>query len=83
MANESETIQPELDEIDSKIHEATSRVKEDVERLVQGFDLQVIAKRVEDFGKENPMGLAFTALTLGIVAGLFMRGTAPRPLSRT
>jgi len=59
--------------------DAATKVKEDVERLVEGFDLQAIAKRVEDFGRENPVGLALTALTLGVAVGVLMRN--PRRLS--
>jgi hypothetical protein len=61
-----------------EVSEAAARVKEDVERLVQGFDLQVITKRVEEFGRDNPVGLALTALTLGVAAGILMRGSAKK-----
>ena len=53
--------------------DAATKVKEDVERLVEGFDLQAIAKRIEGFGRENPVGLALTALTLGVAVGILMR----------
>lgn len=61
-----------------QVSEAAARVKEDVERLVQGFDLKVITNRVEEFGRENPVGLALTALTLGVAAGILMRSSSKK-----
>ncbi len=63
------------------ISEAATRVKEDVEQFVEGFDLQVIAKRIEEFGRENPLALAVSALTLGVAAGVIMRGPKVHPKS--
>lgn len=63
------------------ISDAATRVKEDVEQLVQGFDLQAIAKRVEEFGRENPIALALTALTVGVTAGFLLR--APKKMRGT
>jgi hypothetical protein len=59
---------------------AATHVKEEVERLVEEFDLQRVTKRVEDFSKENPIGFAMTALALGVVAGILMR--VPRNMTR-
>ena len=59
---------------------AASQVKVEVERLVEEFDLQSITKRVEEFGRENPVGLAVTALSLGLVAGIVMR--VPKHIAR-
>jgi hypothetical protein len=53
--------------------DATARVKEDVEHLIEGFDFGTISKRVEEFGRENPVGLAVTALTVGVAVGFLMR----------
>ena len=53
--------------------EATEQVKRDVKRIMDGFDLQAISKGMEDFGRENPLGLALAALGLGIGVGLLMR----------
>lgn len=53
--------------------DAASKVKEDVERLVEGIDLQTIAKRVEEFGRNNPVGLALAAVTVGVAVGILMR----------
>jgi hypothetical protein len=61
-----------------EVSEAAARVKEDVERIVQGFDLQVITKRIEEFGRDNPVGLALTALTLGVAAGMLMRNSVKK-----
>jgi hypothetical protein len=64
--------------------DAASQVKQDIEHLVEGFDVQTILRRVEDFGRENPVGLALTAVTLGVAVGFLMRtpkSTQNRPLS--
>ena len=58
-----------------KISETASEVKADIERFVEGFDMKQLMSRVEEFGKQNPFGLALSALTLGLAAGLLMRGT--------
>lgn len=79
--DESHKDESHREDVD-QMSDAMTRVREDVERLVQGFDVQVIAKRVEEFGKENPIGLALTALTLGVATGILMRGKGgPRPSS--
>jgi hypothetical protein len=59
---------------------AATHVKDEVERLVEDFDIHAITKRVEEFGKENPVGFAMTALALGVVAGILMR--VPRKMAR-
>lgn len=61
------------------ISDATSRVKASVEQFVEDFDLQGIAKRIESFGRENPVGLALTALTLGLAVGVLIK--SPKRLS--
>jgi len=63
-----------------KVVKAATYVKDEVERLVDEFDIQAITRRVEDFGKENPVGFALTALALGVVTGILMR--VPRNVSR-
>ncbi len=60
------------------LSDATAQMQEDIEQLVEGFDLKAIAKRVEEFGRENPVGLALTALTLGVAVGILMHN--PRRL---
>lgn len=55
------------------VNEAASRVREDVEKFVEGFDFQAVSKKVEEFGRGNPMGLAVMALGLGVAAGFMMR----------
>jgi len=54
--------------------DAASQVRKDVEHLIEGFDVQMIMNRVEEFGRDNPVGLALTALTLGVAVGFLMRG---------
>ncbi len=84
MMETSETIQGKFGSKGSDrqdaISEATARVRENVEQFVEGFDLQAISKRIEDFGRENPMGLAISALTLGLAIGVLVR--KPRQLSQ-
>jgi hypothetical protein len=62
-----------------KISEAASEVKADIEKFVEGFDMRALMSRVEEFGKQNPFGLALSALTLGLAAGLLMRGSKKLP----
>ncbi len=59
--------------IQEHLDEATDQVRNDIKRLVDGFDVQAISKSMEDFGRENPLGLAIAALGLGIGVGLLMR----------
>jgi hypothetical protein len=56
-----------------QFEEATEQVRKDVKRLMDGFDLHAISKSMEDFGRQNPIGLALAALGLGISVGLLMR----------
>ena len=65
----------EYDNEFERLNEAASKVKADVERLVEGFHLEILIKKVEDFGRANPMGLAVTALTLGVAAGILVNTT--------
>lgn len=60
--------------------DAAAKVREDIEHLVEGFDVQTIMNRVEEFGRENPVGLALTAVTLGVAVGFLMR--SPRPTQK-
>jgi hypothetical protein len=66
------------DALDS-ISDATSKVKQSVEQFVEDFDLQSVARRVENFGRENPVGLALTALTVGLAVGLLVK--SPRRMA--
>ena len=70
-ANSFETDSRE--EAEEMISEAAARVRADVERLVDGFDIESIVKKVDEFGRGNPVGLALTALTLGIAVGVLMK----------
>ncbi len=65
--------EPNSDQTRESQEDPISRVKADVERLVQGFDFQTITQRVEEYGRENPIGLALGALTVGLAVGAFMR----------
>ncbi len=40
---------------------------------VDSLDLQQLSRKVQDFGREKPIALAFTALAIGVAAGLLMR----------
>ena len=55
------------------LSDAASKVKADIEGLIEGFNVQAVVDRVQEFGKVNPVGLALTALTVGIAAGVLMR----------
>ncbi len=40
---------------------------------VDSLDIQQLTRRVQDFGRDKPVALAFTALAIGVAAGLLMR----------
>ena len=74
MAEKLETLQGAFDPNSSdSIKNAAAQVKANVEQLVEDFDIQGIARKVEDFGKANPLGLALTSLTLGLAVGFLLR----------
>ncbi len=50
-----------------------NQVKDDINHLIEGLDLRDISRRVEDFGRRNPVGLALAAASIGVAAGLLMR----------
>lgn len=56
--------------------ELFSQVRSDIDQFVEGFDVKMLTKRVEEFGKDNPVGLALTALTIGVAAGILMKGSS-------
>jgi hypothetical protein len=64
---------------DQPVYEALSRVQEDVSKLVEGFDLRSISNRLIEYGRENPVGLAFTAMTLGLAAGFLLKASRQGP----
>ena len=47
---------------EEKIKSATDQVRADIDQLIEGFDLRTITQRIQQFGRENPIGLALTAL---------------------
>jgi hypothetical protein len=47
--------------------------KADIDGLVDDLDLEQLGRRVQEFGRENPIALAAAALTLGVAAGFLMR----------
>ena len=54
--------------------DAIELIRARFDRLVEDFNFQQLSQKVQDFGRQNPMALALSALTLGIVAGVMMRG---------
>jgi hypothetical protein len=67
-----------VNETRTQMSDAASRVREDIENLVEGFDIPTMTRRVEEFGRENPIGLALTAMGLGVAVGMLMRGSKRR-----
>lgn len=65
----------------NNVSDMLSQVRSDIDDFVEGFDVKAIAQRVEEFGKANPVGLALTALTIGVAAGILMRGKSSTPFS--
>lgn len=68
----TESQQDESIQVDS-FTQAASQVREDIERMVEGLDFQGVSRKLEEFGRRNPVGLAMTALAMGVAVGLLMR----------
>lgn len=60
-------------DLNQEVNRAIDQVKSDVDELIAGLDLQNLTRRIEDFGRANPMGLAVAALGFGVAAGLLLR----------
>ncbi len=60
-------------ELNQEVNRAIDQVKSDVDELIAGLDLQNVTRRIEDFGRTNPFGLAVAALGVGVAAGLLLR----------
>lgn len=78
MAERTTAFQSELErENADRIAQASSEVHANVEQFIKKFDEEFdfpgIAKRIVDFGRENPIGLAVSALTLGFAVGALIR----------
>jgi len=53
------------------------QVRDQVEHLVEGIDIQAMTHQLEDFGRRNPVALALSAFTVGVAAGILMRKRMP------
>lgn len=71
--SQAQAEQSQADQASDPFSQAASQVREDIERMVEGFDFQGVSKKVEQLGRSNPVGLAMTALALGVAVGLLMR----------
>ncbi len=60
-------------DMQSEADRTVEKVKRDVEEWVEGFNLQEISSKVQDFGRKNPIALALAALTVGVAAGILVR----------
>ncbi|NBU22015.1 hypothetical protein EBS43_11500 [bacterium] len=65
--------QDEESENSDPFSHAASKVREDIERIVEEFNFQGVSQKIEEFGKKNPVGLAMTALALGVAVGFMIR----------
>jgi hypothetical protein len=68
----------EKSESQSSFSEPMDRMKREVEQLVGGLDVQSVTRRLEEFGRANPTGLAVTAFAVGVAAGILMRKRMPQ-----
>ena len=71
--SESQVDQSQAEQASEEFSQAASQVREDIERMVEGLDFQGVSKKVEELGRTNPVGLAMTALALGVAVGLLIR----------
>lgn len=67
-----------LSDQDAGIDNATHQVKADIEQLIEGLDLPSIINRIDAFGRSNPVGIAITALSLGVAVGILMKNTSKK-----
>lgn len=67
-----------LRDINADVDRAIDQVKEDVDQLIEGLDVNQMTRRIEEFGRSNPVGLAVASLALGVAAGLLMRRSSNR-----
>lgn len=54
--------------------EALDQLRSRAEELIDGVNFEDIGRRIQEFGRRNPTGLALAALGVGLAAGLLMRG---------
>lgn len=64
-----------LHEIKSQANSTFDQIRSEVNRLVEGMELNEIGSKVESFGRRNPYALAIAALTVGVAAGVIMKRT--------
>lgn len=57
--------------------DALNRIRGEVDQLIGQIDFQDMGRKVKDFGRENPVGLALAALTIGVAAGFLMKKSLP------
>lgn len=53
--------------------EAIDRISKEVDQWIEEIDIKQLGKKVQDFGQQNPVALAFAALTVGVAAGVLMK----------
>lgn len=53
--------------------DVTDRVRSQINEMIDSLDFPELLRRVQTFGRENPVGLGFAALTIGLAAGMLMR----------
>ncbi len=49
------------------------KIRGDLDRALEAFDMRAWTQEVERFGRERPFPMALAALTVGVASGILMR----------
>lgn len=72
-----------LHDVKADASQTIDQIKADVDSLIDELDFSQVTRKVEDFGRQNPLALAFGALTVGLAAGLMMRKSSSSGMSQS
>ena len=61
--------------VNSENSDPLHRIKREMDQLFADLNISEMGRQVEEFGRQNPLGLAVAALTVGVAAGILMRKT--------
>lgn len=73
MADEKSSKEALLRDVKADVSNTFNQVKSEVDELVDSLDLGGALRHLQNFGRERPIVLALTALTLGVAAGLLIK----------
>ena len=62
----------------SEAFDTVEQLRSRAEEMIEGLNFQDINRRIRDFGRQNPVGLALAALTVGVATGLLLKNSLRR-----